>query len=301
MNRFIIHDEKVSNVKQLGYSRWDFHVEDLETKQKQEIHFKWCGTDMRKTGTWDYAPLWEMHDIGDDSFDEFRVKLHQDEGYAEQQLIMNRRHDLWWEKHKTEKIIYETLTGNTPINLPVAINDPVEYDTKFDNYLIKCKDIDGTKFLFSASLLDKKIMTYPEWLINKTVYNILKQLDQNLAFGLVKKIAWKLRLNLSCDDIQMLKAHKRSEELLKEWLSEDELRWLVYQDELKIQYEDEIFIVKKNPSARVEVIKDGKTVESLCVITKDSGVAAGDALLSKIMMLKTNPVLFKKIATERRT
>jgi len=282
MNRFIIHDEEVSNVKQLGYSRWDFHVEDLENKRKQDIHFKWCGTDMRKTGTWDYAPLWEMHDIGDDSFNEFRLRLHQDESYAQQQLIMNRRHDLWWEKHKTEKIERESA------------------HIKFDNYLMRCMDIDGTKFAFSANLNDKQYMKYPEWLVNKTVYEILKKFDECMAFGLIKRLAWKLRLNLSCGDIQMIKAHKKSEDLLKEWLSEDELRWLVYQDELKIQYEDEIFIIKKDPHARVEVIKDGKS-EKLCVIAKDSGVAAGDILLTKIMMIKTNPALFKKIARERRT
>jgi len=276
----------------------DFEIIDTVTDLKQRVRFKWCGKNMEKSGTWDYAPLFEMREIGgSDSLDEFRLKLHQDDKYAEQQLIMNRRHDIWWEKHKSEKIKYETSTTYAPHNLSVRIRRPVQYNTRFNNYLMKCYDIDGTKFFFSATLTDKEVMTYQEWAVNLGVYKVFQKFNEFMdSFN---SFSYKLKLNLTSDQIQMLKAHKRSEKLLREWLSEDELRWLVYQDELKITYEDEIFIIKKDPHSFVEVIKSDNTKESYCMIPKDSGVAVGDALLSKIMMIKTNPKLFKEIAQKR--
>ena len=275
----------------------DFEIVDINTNQKQRIRFKWCGTNMKQSGTWDYAPLFEMAEIGVDSFNEFRLKLHQDDKYAEQQLIMNRRHDIWWEKHKTEKVKYEVSTTYTPHNLAVRIRRPVQFKARFNNYLMKCKDIDGTKYLFSATLTDKEVMTYQEWAVNLGVYKILQKYDELISS--FNSFTYKLGLNRTSEQVQMLKAHKKSVKLLRKWLSEDEFRWLVHQDELKVEHEDEIYIIKKDPHSFVEVVKSDKTKEEYCLIPKDSGVAVGDALLSKIMMIKTNPKLFKQVAQKR--
>ena len=275
----------------------DFEIVDINTNQKQRIRFKWCGTNMKQSGTWDYAPLFEMAEIGVDSFNEFRLKLHQDDKYAEQQLIMNRRHDIWWEKHKTEKVKYEVSTTYTPHTLAVRIRRPVQFKARFNNYLMKCKDIDGTKYLFSATLTDKEVMTYQEWAVNLGVYKILQKYDELISS--FNSFTYKLGLNLTSEQVQMLKAHKKSVKLLRKWLSEDEFRWLVHQDELKVEHEDEIYIIKKDPHSFVEVVKSDKTKEEYCLIPKDSGVAVGDALLSKIMMIKTNPKLFKQVAQKR--
>ena len=298
MNRFIV-SESPYDFNRPHYGRYTFQIEDTKTNQKQIIDFKWVGKNMKKTGTWDYAPLTEMQELGIDSFNEFRLKLHQDDDFAEQQIIMNRRHNIWWEKHKTEKLKYEKSTNYHTHNRSVRIRQAKEIHTRFNNYLMKCKDIDGTSFLFSANLSDKD-RTYQDWVVDLGVYKVLQYFNERMDYynSLKFRLNLKLKLNLSCEEIQMIKAHKKSENLIREWLSEDELRWLVYQDELKITYEDEIFIVRKDPNALVESIKNGKT-EKYCVIAKDSGVATGDVLLTKIMLLKTNPALFKKIARQR--
>jgi len=268
-----------------------FTITDSVTKEIVVIHFAWVGKYMDKTGTWEYCPLCEMTEVDHQGFDKFRLRLHQDEEFAKQQMIMNRRHDIWWDLHKEEKVVARKprrgAEGYSTLH------------TKFNNYSIRCKDIDGKKFLFSGSLKDKKIYeTHPEWLIESRLWMLYREYQESIrkANRLISRICWRLKINLSFEDVQMFKAYERSNKLLKEWLTEDEYRWLVCQGELRIKHEDETFIIKKESFSKVEVVNKNNEKSSYCFITRDSGVTDPDILLTKILMIKTNPKKFKEIA-----
>jgi len=121
-----------------------------------------------------------------------------------------------------------------------------------------------------------------------------------------QKIKWKarsinkhLKLNRSGEEIQREYANKKSMKLLERWLEEDEFNKLMERGELEIFAGDVVYIVKKNPGATViKKTKDGKE-KHFCVITKEMGYAAGDVLLTKILLLKTDPKRFEEIAIQR--
>lgn len=254
-----------------------FKVTDTETNQVVNVQFAFVGKDMKHSATWDYAPIYEMMEIEGGEYDKFRIRMHQDQEFIEQQFIMNRRHDIWYQQTKGKGRIVSGLHCASA-------------------WLI---DTDGQDFFLTSDITMPK-----DYIPSKLIFNLFMRF---YPYEKVEQFLYKIhkfnmkysKLNLDSSEIQLIKANKKSEELLKEWLSEDEYRWLKYQGELKIQYEDEIYIVKKSPTDRVDVIsKTGK--ERYCMIAKDSHVAGGDILLSKIMMIKTNPKLFKKIAIRSR-
>ncbi|MGI0023231.1 MAG: hypothetical protein ACRD9Q_10270 [Nitrososphaeraceae archaeon] len=272
-----------------------FTITDSKTLESMKIHFAWVGENMNKTGTWDYAPLSEMSELEHGGYEQFRIRLHQDDKFAEQQLIMNRRHDIWWDKHKTERIKVRKprrgKTGYTTLH------------TQFNNYTLRCQDSDGKKYLFSGSLEDKKIYeTHPEWLIESRVWSIFCQyrLAKQKANSLLKRFLWRMKINLSSEEHELFKSYERSGKLLKEWLTEDELRWLIHQGELQIKHDEETFIIKKEAYSTVKVIDSNKKVSEYCMVLKQYGGTDIDLLLSKILMVKTNPKKFKEVALLRR-
>lgn len=101
------------------------------------------------------------------------------------------------------------------------------------------------------------------------------------------------------EDKKMVKAKEKSEKLLKEWLSPNEIKALEEKGEMEVPSTDDddvIFIVKKDPNAMVEVKKNGKHSHRLCLIAEDLDYPVGDQLLSKVAMLKTDEKQFKEIA-----
>ncbi len=273
----------------------EFTITDSKTLDSIKIHFAWVGDNMKKTGTWDYAPLCEMSELEHNGYENFRLRLHKDDEYAEQQFIMNRRHDIWWDKHKTEKIkVRKPRRGTAGFST---------IHTKYNNFALKCKDIDGKKYLFSGSLDDKKVYeTHPEWLLQSRIWAIFSQyrLAKQKANSLVSRFLWRMKINLSCEELELFKAYERSEILLKQWLTEDEIRWLVKQGELTIKHEDESYIIKKDAYSTVKVVDRNKKIDEYCMVLKKSGGTDTDLLLSKILMIKTNPKKFKEIAIRRR-
>lgn len=109
-----------------------------------------------------------------------------------------------------------------------------------------------------------------------------------------------MKINLSCEDLEYYKSSERAEKLLKEWLSEDEMRWLVHQGELKVEHDDETYIIKKEAYSTVKVVDKEKKIHEYCMVLKESGGNELDLLLSKILMIKTNPKKFKEVAILRR-
>lgn len=273
----------------------EYTITDSKTLESIVIHFAWVGKDMNKTGTWDYYPLFEMEEINKKEFNDFRLRLHQDDDFAGQQLIMNRRHDIWWDLHKEQRVYAKKprrgTTGHTTLH------------TRYNSNTLKCKDIDGKKFLFSGNLEDQKILeTHPEWLIESRVWRILTEYRKakKHTSSLLARFLWRMKINISAEDHERFKSHTKSLKLLKEWVSEDELRWLCHQGELSIKHGDETYIIKKDAYSTVKVVDGNNNVKQYCMVLKESGATIPDILLSKILMIKTNPKKFKETAILRR-
>ena len=112
----------------------------------------------------------------------------------------------------------------------------------------------------------------------------------------------KLRLErekeLKEERLKFQKAQEKSIKLLKDWLSPSEYNYLMEKGELEIPSqinEDEIWIVKREPTARVMRKKKGKLITEHCILPSIN-VPDGDILLSKIVLLKTNEEQFTKIS-----
>ena len=111
----------------------------------------------------------------------------------------------------------------------------------------------------------------------------------------------KLWKELTEDEKKMFKAKKTSEKLLKQWLSTNEWKALKEKGEIEIPAIDEkncIYIVRKDPNARVIVQKDGKRDHELCVVSKDLELPIGDQLLSKILLVKHNQKKFRELGVK---
>jgi len=100
------------------------------------------------------------------------------------------------------------------------------------------------------------------------------------------------------DDKKMLEAKRKSEKLLKSWLTKAEYDALINKGEVEIpsKEDDVIFIVKRDPNEMVDVKRKGKFSHKLCAVAEDMDYPVGDQLLSKIVLLKTDEKKFKKIA-----
>ena len=130
----------------------------------------------------------------------------------------------------------------------------------------------------------------------------LKSLFPSRISRFVSRLNRYLKFNRTAEEIQREKAEKKSWELVKDWLTDEEFAELTSKGEMEIQSKEDletIYIVKKDPLATVQEIKNGDKVKSMCLISKESGLATGDSLLSKIMLLKTDEKQFKKIAVIR--
>lgn len=98
---------------------------------------------------------------------------------------------------------------------------------------------------------------------------------------------------------ERLQARAKSMELLQGWLTAMEYRMLTDQGELEIPSSMEantVFVVKRDPYSKVLKKVGGKPTEELCVVLENDGYPDGDILLSKILLLKSDPVKFQKIA-----
>lgn len=113
-----------------------------------------------------------------------------------------------------------------------------------------------------------------------------------------------LKLNRTAEEIHAEKAEKKSWELVKDWLSEEEFAELTSKGEMEVQSQKDketIYIIKKDPLATVEKRTKGKFQKKMCVIPKESGLSNGDAFLSKLMLLKEDEEEFEKIAIVRQS
>lgn len=259
-----------------GSWRDGFTVTDVTSGATTNIDYAFLGTNTTSSATWDFAPLGEMQEVDWQQFSEFRQRLHQDDNFVSQQVMMNRRQRIWHD---------QTMGSGTTF-------------AGLHHVWRECLDTtDGQRFWITSDVR-----------YGRNVPPMLARLHYRID-PLFRQIRWAtrrykerinkiLKLNRSPEEILAEAAQRKSEQLLREWLSEKEYHTLMKLGELEIYNDDEIYIIKKNPQATVTVKKDGKEDE-FCLITKEMGYCAGDVLLTKIMMLKTDPENFKKQAIKR--
>ena len=109
----------------------------------------------------------------------------------------------------------------------------------------------------------------------------------------------EIKKQMSKKDKILLQAKRKSEKLLRQWLSKKEYDSLKLHGEFEIQskIDDEvIFIVKKDPNDMVDVKRNGKYSHKLCAVSKDLEMPVGDQLLSKVLLLKTDEKKFREVA-----
>jgi len=268
-SRFQIFDEG-------GHFKDGFDVYDRQTKQRHKIDFAFCGNDENQCATWDFAPLCEMREVDGIGFNSFRTRLHQDDLFVEQQLRMNRR----------ENIFHQAGIGKG-----VTDNGLHMFGGQFQDPITK------TNFFMTS---DVRYGKDPPPLLQRLEYQInpiFKPLIRK-TYSTTRWINKYLKLNRSPDEILREFAEKKSKTLLKSWLTEKEYDSLMTLGKMEIYNDDEIFIVKKNPHDTV-LVKKGDKKEEFCIIPKNFGYASGDILLTKVMMIKTDPSNFKKVAIKR--
>ncbi len=194
-------------------------------------------------------------------------------------------------------------TGNTVLDF--AWNNP---DTTFLNAEIRVSS--GTdnstahkRFYFNGSS-NQLQNAFSSW---TTATNTL---SFNIGFGRLGKVRHALmqifeeptkeiKKQMSKKDKILLRAKRKSEKLLRQWLSKKEYESLKLHGELEIQskMDDEvIFIVKKDPNDMVDVKRNGKYSHKLCAVSEDLEMPVGDQLLSKVLLLKTDEKKFREVA-----
>jgi len=240
------------------------------TVSTNTLSFAWFGSNTDNTGTWDFAPIDELQETEPERFEQWRTRLETDSQYFNQQREMNHRQTIWEQSANT-----------------------------------------GT-----ASRDDAMCYTYTSAGTGNTQWTLTSDFDRlestkkwHDKHRVIRKLKFKLRnlnkffkFNRTAEEIQLEKAEKKSWELVKDWLTDEEFAELTSKGEMEIQSKEDletIYIVKKDPLATVQEMKNGNKVKSMCVISKEYGLATGDSLLSKIMLLKTDEKQFKEIAVVR--
>jgi len=274
-SRYRIQDEG-------GHFKDGFNIFDKQTNQKHQIDFAFCGKDTNQSATWDFAPLGEMREVDGGGFNNFRTKLHQDDRFVEQQLMMNRREHIFHQAGTNKGV-----TDNGLHMFGGRFNDPIT----------------NSQFRMTSDVRFGKDLPP---LLQRLEYNI-NPIFKPLIRKTISTKLWinkYLKLNRSPDDILKEFAENKSRKLLKSWLTEKEYDSLMNLGEMEIYNDDEIYIVKKNPHDVVKVKKnngrgDCQLQEEFCIIPQEYGYASGDVLLTKVMMIKTNPENFKQVAIRR--
>lgn len=244
------------------------------TASTNTLSFAWFGSDADRTSTWEFADLGQFQECEPERFNQWRDRVENDTQYHDQQLLMNRRHDQWHTQTQT--------TGTTSNSLHLTSGTATDTNGTFwiTSDITRAEDFRLGKIWNNPWI----------WKLKPILYKIHR---------LKQKFNKYLKFNRTAEEIQRQKAEKKSWELVKDWLSPEEFAQLTSKGEMEIQSKEDletIYIVKKDPLATVQEIKKGNKVKSMCLISKEAGLATGDALLSKIMLLKTDEKQFKKIA-----
>lgn len=235
-----------------------------------QLSFAWFGSNTNSTGTWDYAPLDEFSETEPERFNKWQDRMERDPQYRRQQIEMNRRQNIWHDNAVTNGTTRDSIMCYT-------------YSTTGAN----------NEHWILTSDFDRFYETRPWYQKYKPFRKLLE---------LPVKLNKFFKFNRTAEEIQQERAEKKSWKLVKEWLTLEEFAELTSKGEMEIQSKEDletIYIIKKDPLATVQEVKKGKNVKSMCIIPKEQNLPSGDALLSKIMLLKTDERQFKEIAINR--
>ena len=130
------------------------------------------------------------------------------------------------------------------------------------------------------------------------------EFDYKLKIRPLTNAEIKARRTARLIEVKRVQAHRDREVksliLLKSWLSPNEYRDLMDDGILKIETGDEIYHICKVPSQTVYCEKkDGTRVGDFCLVHSSGQFAIGDILLTKVMMIKTDPLNFKTISVDQ--
>ena len=257
-----------------------FDVTDTTSGTTTTLQYNYTGTTTAGTATtWDFAPLCEQEEVDQQGFNNFRTQLHQDDNFVEGQIRWNNRLEQY---HQHSQGNGWTSSG-------------------LHNFTWSSSDTTGSYWITSdVGYWHNREPTFMNRLIYQLEYVIPHQtiLKTDKLIRPLRKLSKWLNLNPTAEDHQRRLAEESSIELLKGWLKPKEFKALMDLGELEIHAEDVVYIVKKNPHEEIIRKKDGKE-EKFCIIPTKMGWATGDILLSKILMLKTDPAEMERVAIKR--
>jgi len=148
---------------------------------------------------------------------------------------------------------------------------------------------------------DELVLEYKK---GKTVKGTIDRINIRIALEEpLKKVSRGLRNKMTPIEYKLFKAKKKSDKLLKAWLSPKEYRSLKTMDELVIPdiHNPHItYTVDRNPADLIEIRKDGNLQEYWCIQGDDGKLPASDRLLMKIMNFKGRQEEMEKIAVRVR-
>lgn len=122
---------------------------------------------------------------------------------------------------------------------------------------------------------------------------------RNALMRIFEEPTKEIKKQMSKKEKRLLTAKRKSEKLLKQFLSKKEYDSLKLHGELAIPSKmdnEVIFIVKKDPNQMVDVKKKGNYTHKLCAVAEDLEMPVGDQLLSKVMLIKTDEKKFREVA-----
>ena len=122
---------------------------------------------------------------------------------------------------------------------------------------------------------------------------------RNALMQIFEEPTKEIKKQMTKQEKRLLIAKRKSEKLLKQFLSAKEYNSLKLHGELAIPSKmdsDVIFIVKKDPNQMVDVKKNGNYSHKLCAVAEDLEMPVGDQLLSKVMLIKTDEKKFREVA-----
>jgi len=122
---------------------------------------------------------------------------------------------------------------------------------------------------------------------------------RNALMKIFEEPSKEIKKQMSKREKKLLVAKRKSEKLLKQFLSKKEYDSLKLHGELAIPSKmdsEVIFIVKKDPNQMVDVKKKDIYSHKLCAVAEDLEMPVGDQLLSKVMLIKTDEKKFREVA-----
>ncbi len=267
-------------------------------------------TSMPEIITVEYAPLDEMSEVEPTKFNEFLERLRTDPEYRKQQLAMQDRLFL------SEKMLgMWTIDGfNLLHRFLEHFRGDIDVQHARDlilNLFQHAQQLVGqpgfTQGQMAAEFmgvparyeelrsLHEIFMKYPKELIEE-VYQKRKEMIEAQEHLIEHAETTSKIPPLTVEQLHAISVN--AERLLREVLTPAEYDGLIKDGHVRIPSQQDpevIYLVKRIPSERIEVHRNGKLAEKLCIYFKTE-LPDDDLTLTKIMMLKQNEAELLKIA-----